>query len=184
MSPLSSDPVARQAQLANLQPGAETAPLGNDRARSHGGYARLAAERVDEKVREVWDALAADAPLRDFDDKLPAHDSAIVDLLAQTLCRLEDVTANIRDYGVFQARGKHKGTVRPAVELESKLRREAAGYLDSLGMTPKSRAGLGLDLARTRDLAQEWARQGDDEPQGDDERPALPPGEQGGGEDG
>ncbi|HWF31961.1 MAG TPA: P27 family phage terminase small subunit [Solirubrobacteraceae bacterium] len=182
MSPLSSDPAARAAQLANLQPGAETAPLGNDRARSHGGYARLAAERIDEKVRDVWEALAADAPLRDLDDKLPAHDSAIVDLLAQTLCRLEDVTANIRDYGVFQGRGKHKGAVRPAVELESKLRREAAGYLDSLGMTPKSRAGLGLDLARTRDLAQEWARQGEDEPPSD-ERPALPPGEQG-GEDG
>jgi len=182
VSPLSSDPVARETQLANLQ----RAPTGNDRAATHRGYAKLAEERVDEKVREVWQALAADAPLRDGDGELPAHDSAAVLLLAQVLCRLEDVTANIRDYGVFQSRGKHKGTVRPAVELESKLRREAAGYLDSLGMTPKSRAGLGLDLARTRDLAQEWAAaQGDDDdaPQGD-ERPQLPPGEQGGGADG
>jgi phage terminase small subunit len=178
VSPLSSHPAARASQLANLR----RAPAGNQRAVSHGGYAALARDRLEVKVREVYDALAEDAPLRDADGGLPAQDSTVVTLLAECLCRLEDVTANIRDCGVFQARGKHKGTVRPAVELESKLRREAAGYLDSLGLTPKSRAGLGLDLARTRDLAQEWAGQGDDEPQGD-ERPALPPGEQG-GEDG
>ena len=33
------------------------------------------------------------------------------------------------------------------------MRREAADYLDALGMTPKSRAKLGLDLQRTVDLA-------------------------------
>jgi hypothetical protein len=43
------------------------------------------------------------------------------------------------------------------LSLETKLRREAAEYLDALGMTPKSRARLGVDLVRARDLAQEWS---------------------------
>jgi hypothetical protein len=33
------------------------------------------------------------------------------------------------------------------------MRREASDYLDALGMTPNSRAKLGLDLQRTVDLA-------------------------------
>jgi len=66
------------------------------------------------------------------------------------------VTANVRDHGVFEAK---TGAVRPAVELEGRLRREAADYLDALGCTPRSRARLGLDVARGFDLAQHWADQ-------------------------
>ena len=166
--PLSTDPVKREKQLANLQPsdpdarerqraglvpGAGAGDGGLQRRLTHGGYAQLHAERVESKEREVYDALAADAPLRDSVGNLPRHDAAQVALLAQCLCRLEDVSANVRDFGVFEQRGKRKGQLRPAVELEAKLRREAAGYLDALGMTPKSRAALGLDLVRREDLA-------------------------------
>jgi Phage terminase, small subunit len=139
--------------LANLRPGAGAGDSGLQRARSHGAYTQLAADRVSERERAIIAALSSDAPLRDGADELPAHDGAIVTLLAQCLCRLEDVSANLRDFGLFVQRGKRKGHVRPAVELEAKLRREAAGYLDSLGMTPKARAALGVDLARTVDLA-------------------------------
>lgn len=69
--PLSGDPDARARQLANLRPGARTAPPGNRRALSHGGYAAVTRDRLDTKVREVYDALAADAPLRDLDGGLP-----------------------------------------------------------------------------------------------------------------
>jgi hypothetical protein len=139
--------------LANLQPGAGAGDGGQARALSHGGYAAIVGDRLDAKVREVFDALAADAPLRDSAGGLPQHDAAAVSLLAQCLCRLEDVTANIRDFGVFVQGGKRKGDVRPAVELERSLRREAAGHLAELGMTPAARAKLGVDLARTVDLA-------------------------------
>lgn len=139
--------------LANLQPGAGAGDGGLRRNLNHGGYAHLAAERVSERERAIIDALAADAPLRSGAGELPAHDGAIVTLLAQCLLRLEDVAANVVAFGVLEQRGKRKGQVRPAAELEAKLRREAAGYLDALGMTPKSRAALGLDLARTVDLA-------------------------------
>jgi hypothetical protein len=49
--------------------------------------------------------------------------------------------------------------VRPAVELEGRLRREVADYLDAMGMSPRSRARLGLDVGRGFDLAQHWAQE-------------------------
>lgn len=144
MTPLSSDPDKRSKQLANLRP-APGAPQENRRAVRHGGYAAVVRERVEGKVREVFDALAADVPLRE-EGALPAADQAQVHLLAEALCRLEDVSANVRDFGMFDQKN---GAVRPAVDLEARLRKEAAEYLDALGMTPRSRARLGAELTRT-----------------------------------
>ena len=157
MSPLSGDPVKREAQLANLRPGAGAGDGGVQQALGHGGYAALARERLEHKALEVYDALAVDAPLRGIDGGLPSHDAVAVAMLAECLCRLEDVSANVRDFGTFEQRGRRKGSVRPAVELEARLRREVATWLDALGMTPKSRAALGLDLAASVDLARKWA---------------------------
>ena len=154
--PLSDRPEARARQLANLRTGPPAAK-GNRLAVKHGGYAAIAADRLDAKACEVFDALAADAPLREAGE-LPAADSALVRLAADCLCRLEDVAANVRDFGVFDQR---TGDVRPAVELEGRLRREAADYLDALGMTPRSRAKLGLDVQRGFDLAKHWAEADD-----------------------
>ena len=152
MSPLSTDPVKRERQLANLRqipPDARPAQPNL----SHGGYAAVARERLEQKTLAIYDALASDAPLRDGRGDLPRHDAAQVALLAACLCRLEMVAADIGMHGMLVQRGKRKGQVRPAADLEMRLRREAAGYLDVLAMTPKSRGALGLDLARTVDLA-------------------------------
>jgi len=158
--PLSSDPERRARQLSNLRP-APPAPHGHSRSRKHGGYATVLRERLEAQEAAIFDALAADAPLRDQAGELPAHDTAAVALLARCLCRLEDVAANVRDFGLFDQK---TGAVRPVVDLEGRLRREAAGYLDALGMTPKARAALGLDLAHVEDLARAWAArsEGDD----------------------
>lgn len=155
MTPLSSDPARRARQEANLVPGARTAPPGNQRARSHGGYAEVAQERVNSRVGELLAALAEDAPLRGPDGGLPAHDTVAVHLLATTLCRIEDVERHLTAYGYLDA----KGDVRPAADLAGRLRREAADYLDSLGMTPRSRVRLGLDLADAAGKAPDLARQ-------------------------
>jgi hypothetical protein len=163
MSPLSSDPVKRETQLANLQPGAGAGDGGLRRAHSHGGYAEIVAERLADREREIYDALASDAPLRDSDGGLPRHDSAVVALLAQVMIRLEDVAADIAVRGILEQRGKRRGAVRNVVDLEARLRREAAGYLDALGCTPKSRAALGLNLAATKDLALQWAAEAEAE---------------------
>jgi hypothetical protein len=152
--PLSKRPGARARQLANLKGRPPAPEPGNQRARRHGGYAQVAVARLDAKAREVFGALATDAPLREAGE-LPAADAALVRLAADCLCRLEDVSANIRDRGLLDA----KGEVRSVVELEGRLRREAADYLDALGMTPRSRARLGVDVQRSFDLAQHWAAQ-------------------------
>lgn len=43
-------------------------------------------------------------------------------LLAEALCRLEDVAGDIRDHGW---RDRKRGDPRPVVELERRLRQEA-----------------------------------------------------------
>ena len=141
--PLSRDPGARERQLANLRR-APAAPVGNARALRHGGYAAIARDRLEAKQGEVFDALSADAPLRDASGDLPRHDAVQVALLAEVLCRIEDVNAYLAARGYLDG----NGNVRPAADLAGRMRREAADYLDALGMTPRSRAKLGLDLVR------------------------------------
>lgn len=161
MSPTSRDPRRRARQLANLRKGGTIAPAGNRRAVKHGVYAVIAADRLDAKAREVFAALAADAPLRDAAGELPAADGAAVRLAADVLCRLD----GMRDYLARRGVEDEKGVLRVVeLDLERRLRAEAADHLDSLGMTPRARARLGLDVARTVafDLATEWAEPEDD----------------------
>ncbi|MEJ7785506.1 MAG: hypothetical protein WKF96_11935 [Solirubrobacteraceae bacterium] len=130
--------------------------MGNQHRRTHGAYAAVAVDRLDVKAREVFDALAADAPLRDGGE-LPAADGAAVRLAAEVLCRLDSVGDYLARRGIEDAAGALREGV---LDLERRLRAEAADHLDSLGMTPRSRARLGLDVARAGvDLAALWAEQ-------------------------
>lgn len=152
--------------LKNLKrlPSAEP---GNRRAMIHGATENPHRERLEKKAKEVYDALAGDAPVRAHDGSLPRHDSAMVTLLATTLCRLENVGTYLADYGWKDAQTKQPR--HHVLGLEAKLRKEAAEYLDALGMTPKSRARLGVDLVRARDLANEWSSPADDHEVTDDD---------------
>jgi len=152
--------------------GVQPAPAGNGRAVKHGAYARVAADRLDAKVREVFDALAEDAPLRDPDGALPAADGACVRLAAEALCRLDSVGDWLARRGIEDAQGELRAGV---LEVEAKLRREASDHLDALAMSPRSRARLGVDVARVAsfDLARHWSDSGggdviDSEATGDD----------------
>ena len=114
----------------------------------HGAYAAIA--RVDDKVREVFDAIADDVPLRERDGGLPAADTVIVQLLAEALVR----RAGIAEYLAREADAAAEEKRPPRLEesvlnFERRLRQEAARYADQLGMTPQSRSRIGLDLART-----------------------------------
>lgn len=150
MSPLSSDPRKRSRQLANLTPGAGAGDGGQQRARQHGAYAALPAGRVDAKVREVAQAIGEDAPVRADDGGLPAHDAVVVRQLAEALCRLDD----IGDY--LQRRGweDEDGKERPVLAYEATLRRHVLDLLRELGMTPRARAALGLDLVRAQSASE------------------------------
>jgi len=144
VSPLSGDEKARDRQLANLRRGGPVQP-GNSHRVTHGGYARVAIEQMEAKAREVFEALAGDAPLRDSDGELPAADTLAVRMLAECLVRLDRVAADVRDHGW---RDERTGDPRPVIELENRLRAEALTWARELGMTPAARVRLGLDLAQ------------------------------------
>lgn len=157
MSPLSGNARARARSLANLQRGGGVRPAADGHRPNlrHGAYAVIAADRLDAKAREVFAALAADAPLRAAGE-LPAADGAAVRLAADALCRLDGLHDYLARRGIEDA----KGALRVVeLDLERRLRAEAADHLDSLGMTPRARARLGLDVARAAgfDLAAQWA---------------------------
>jgi phage terminase small subunit len=85
----------------------------------------------------------------------------MVRLLAITLVRLESCAAYTSQHGQFFKSGRP----RPSVEVEDKLISRASTLADKLGMTPTSRAKLGLDLAHTQaSLAQLMSDAADDTP--------------------
>ncbi len=141
--PTSRDPAKAAIQRANLR-NAPAAPRGNQRTRVHGAYAALPAERVDAKVREVASALAEDAPVRAADGGLPAADAVAVRQLAEALCRLDDIAEYLSRRGWEDNSGKP----RPVLDYEGRLRSHVLDLLRELGMTPRARAALGLDLVR------------------------------------
>ncbi len=151
--PLSKDPERRRRQLANLRP-PPPPPEGNVRALRHGGRARKASLiRAGSWAERILAELEAEAPLRDADGGLPVHDRQVVELLASALARLESVSAWLEARPAVD----EKGSPWPAEDTARRLRGEVARLLDALGMTPKSRAALGLDLVRSFDLARFWA---------------------------
>jgi hypothetical protein len=149
MSPLSRDEDARGRQLANLRP-APAPPAGNVRALQHGAHARRATViAAGSWAERIYAELASEAPLRDSAGELPAHDRQLVELLASALARLQAVQSWLDTRPAVD----EKGRPWPAEEAAVRLRREIAGHLDALGMSPRSRARLGLDLQRTVDLS-------------------------------
>lgn len=131
---------------------------GEQTALTHGGYARIAQERLDEETTRIMDALAADAPVYE------AADGLVVQMLAEAICRYKNVRAYIARYGEFDERrtthpgenvrrAKRKGKPTKAsadpwriVEVERELRSDILKISETLGMTPTSRAKLGLAL--------------------------------------
>lgn len=148
MTPLSGDPDKRRRQLENLTI-APVAPSGNTRAAHHYGRAKVSIPGTDAARQEIMAALAEAAPVRDRDGRLPAADAAAVELAARALARVRAIDAWLDEHGMFGRGAK----LRPAVQYLDQATRTAAGLLASLGMTPRSRAALGLDLVRAADLS-------------------------------
>jgi len=142
--PTPRDPVKAARQRANLR-NAPAAPLGNQRGRTHGVYAAIAEAELEAKTRQVFAALAADAPVRDVDGGLPAPDALVVRMLAEVMVRRERVRVEELRHGLETRDGRLRGVVEYGLRLDA----QALEYAKELGMTPRSRAALGLDLART-----------------------------------
>ena len=152
---LGTTPDARARQLANLQRGGGRPASSEHRPRlSHGGYGAVTRAKLAQAVGEVYDALAESAPLRE-NDELPRADEAAVHLAAEALCRWRSVSGWLTDHGWLDDKDQPRESL---IDLERRLSLHAADLLDALGMSPRSRAKLGLDLARQVDVAQEWAK--------------------------
>lgn len=143
--PLSRDPEKRARQLANLTARPPAPPAGNRRGAVHGGYSQVMATTLEAKARTIYDALASDAPVRGPDGGLPREDSVPVRLLAEALCRLDSVSEYLARHGWQDERGVPRQAV---LNIEERLSSRALGLCIELGMTPRSRAALGLSLAR------------------------------------
>jgi hypothetical protein len=154
MSPLSRDPIARGAQLANLRRGG-TAIDGNGNAIKHGAYATLSAEAISAEVRELYDVLADSAPLRDGVGELPVADEAAVEVAARALHRYRKIATWLDLHGrIDEKTGEPKGAAKYENECEARLERA----LDALGLNPRSRARLGLDLVSAAEKAPDLAQ--------------------------
>lgn len=156
--PLSTDPVKREAQLANLRPGAGAGDGGLQRRRVHGAYAAIAERELEAKVRELYDAIGEDLPVRESDGGVPAADAIPLRLLAEVLIRRERVRETEVRLGVETEKGDLRGVVKFGLALDDKALR----LCEQLGLTPTSRARLGLDLARTRRAAEGLDRLADE----------------------
>jgi hypothetical protein len=155
MTPLSSDDQARAIQLANLVPGGAPAPLGNQRSRKHGAFALISRDQLDDEMRELYDCLSGVAPLRDADGELPAADEAAVEVAARALRRWREVA----HWCDTHSRITPKGDLVPAAAFELACERALHRALDVLGLTPRSRAKLGLKVAQAAAVAPDLARQ-------------------------
>lgn len=106
--------------------------------------------------------------MRGSEGELPAADEATVELAARALARHRSVDNWLAVHGVLDEK---TGEPKKAVWYAESSARTADGLLAKLGMNPKDRAALGLDIARTSqfDLAQHWAESEDGSIEGEAE---------------
>ena len=152
---VSRDPQRRAAQLANLH---AVPPASTGRPPSHGGYSAVLVANVDDEIRELRDALAETAPLRDADGGgLPAADIVAFERAARALRRYRAVDTWVSLHGALDER---TGEVKPAARLADELGRSLDAILPQLGLTPAGRMKLGLDVARAQsfDPLSDWHR--------------------------
>lgn len=136
------------ASLANLIPGGVHGgwPPGASPALRNGLRSRSPAPVVlDPIVREVEAALAVDLPLLNPDGSVPGADRFTVELTAVALLRVRRCFAYLALHGDVDEQGR----LRSEVDGLGRAVEHAAKMLDRLGCSPRSRAALGLDVART-----------------------------------
>lgn len=158
MSPASRDPDAHRKQLENLDPLARRPELRNRRAGRHLGHAEPTPGELNPYEREIEEQLAGETPLREGSE-LPPADREAVRNLARDRWRLDNVRAWNNLHGVVEER---TGQVKPSAQLEVVLSRRVTEQLEALGLTPRGRVKLGLDLARTTDLTAALSEPDDD----------------------
>jgi hypothetical protein len=142
---MSSDPKARARSLANLKNG-RGAEQGQQVALKHGARSKLPVGDIARAREDIQEALAAAAPLRDKDGALPKRDAIAVEVVAAALSRYRYMQEYLERVTPFTSSGRLRYVL---VRELRRSERQLMSELDQLGMTPRGRAALGLDLVRT-----------------------------------
>lgn len=121
--------------IKGIQPPPRPPEFGNSRAVTHGAKAELI---IAPRAAELREHLRSIVPAAS-----PADEPAIA-LLAMALARVERANEYLADCGLLDG----DGMPRPVLKVLSTWENSAARLCDHLGLTPTSRARLGLDLAR------------------------------------
>jgi hypothetical protein len=118
--------------------------VGNARAVKHGATAVLA---LAPRSAQIAEGLRPLVPL------CSEADEPAIRVLAGVLARIETANVFLDEHGLFRP-GKDK-QLQPVAERIASWENSAARMMDQLGLTPTSRAKLGVDLTRQRDAIAE-----------------------------
>lgn len=111
---------------------------GHELSVRHGLYATIKlAPRALELADELREIVPASSP----------SDEPSIGLLALVLARVETANVWLDEHGIFS---DERGNVQPVIRALSTWENTAARLMDRLGLTPTSRAQLGLDLTRAK----------------------------------
>lgn len=132
--------IQRNGGPVNGQPAGEPG-----RALTHGFKSTVA---IAPQAQAIADTL------RELVPAYTASDEPALTLLAWQLARIEAANTYLAEHGLLDG----KGRPRPVLKVLSTSENSAARLMDALGLTPTSRARLGVDLAKTGDLVAELAK--------------------------
>lgn len=122
----------------------------NQVATKHGAYAAIAERELTEKVRELFEAIGSDLPVRDAGGGVPAADVIPLRMLAETLIRRERVRETEMREGFETPDGRLRGVVEYGLRLDG----HALKLCEQMGLTPRSRLALGVDLVRVANASE------------------------------
>lgn len=128
------------------------APKGNRRGLIHGAKVtrKSYGKEMANKEQQIFQTLAGQAPVRASDGGLPIYDVLAVSLLADDLVRYDLMKAYSYEHGMFDEHGSPLPYVDTFFKLIDRIWRGCA----AIGLTPASRAKLGLALAKSATLAE------------------------------
>ncbi len=105
----------------------------------HGAYAT---GKLAPRAAEIADAI------RELVPASSSSDGPAIEVLARIVARIEVVDVWLEENGIFRAGGK--GDPQPILKMLSVWENSALRTMAALGMTPTSRAQLGLRITRAK----------------------------------
>lgn len=140
-----TDTDRRASQLKGIQPPPKPAEEGNLRAVKHAGYSEIVlAPLVEEMKKEILQLMAGEGLAH-----IKPVDQIAVGNLARCLARLAKFDAYLEEKGEVMEKDK----INPVLKCYFTALESARRHCEALGLTPVSRARLGISLGQQWDFA-------------------------------